>query len=202
MANDAKEERQREILMAAMQAFAEQGYDKTSVEDIVRISGLSKGTLYWYFKNKEAILQGLMDMVFAEIWGLFESTFQATVNLTPPERLRRLLVGLEIVIDESINWTGLYADFFNQAWQNPPLRENFRRLYLHYVEAIEPIIQQGIDEGHFRAVETGLAARTLVGALDGYWFQQILELGDARPVLELYADLVIKGLMNNDAKSH
>ena len=68
MDNDPKEQRRQEILMAALQAFSEKGYDKTTIEDIVRISGLSKGTLYWYFTNKEAIFAALVQMVFDEMW--------------------------------------------------------------------------------------------------------------------------------------
>ena len=58
---DVKANRRREILMAALQAFSEKGYDKTSVNDIVRVSGLSKGTLYWYFKNKQAIFVAMIE---------------------------------------------------------------------------------------------------------------------------------------------
>ncbi len=50
----SKEERRNEILGAALEVFIEKGYDKASMDDIVRASGLSKGTLYWYFKNKKS----------------------------------------------------------------------------------------------------------------------------------------------------
>ncbi|MCB0020591.1 MAG: helix-turn-helix transcriptional regulator, partial [Anaerolineales bacterium] len=49
---EKQDERRNEILAAALQAFSENGYDKTSIDDVVRATGLSKGTIYWYFKNK------------------------------------------------------------------------------------------------------------------------------------------------------
>jgi AcrR family transcriptional regulator len=200
MENDPKEARRQEILMAALSAFAEKGYDKTTIEDIVRLSGLSKGTLYWYFANKQAIFAGLVQMVFDGLWVTFEVTLQQTVNDPPPRRLRRLLNGIEPAIDESQEWIGLYADFFNQAWQQPPLREIFRREYNRYIEAIEAILQQGMDDGYFIEVDPSLTARMLVGALDGLWFQQILEIGVAAPVLAQYAELIVRGLMKADAR--
>lgn len=195
MVNDPKEARRQEILVAALKAFSEKGYDKTTVEDIVRISGLSKGTLYWYFTNKEAIFAGLVQMVFDQMWLAFENTLQQSVDAPPPERLRRLLLSVEPAVDESFNWIGLYADLFNQAWQNPALSAAFREFYLRYTHALIPIVQRGIDDGLFQPVDTALTARMLTGALDGYWFQQILNVGDAKPVLEQYAATIVKGLM-------
>ena len=200
MVNDPKEQRRQEILMAALKAFAEKGYDKTSIEDIVRISGLSKGTLYWYFTNKEALFAALVQMVFDEFGRGFETALQQTAGEPPPERLRHLLLSFNPALDESFDWVGLYADFFNQAWQKPALRDVFRQGYQHYINAITSIVQQGIDDGIFQPVDVALTTRMLVGAIDGFWFQQILDVGDAQPVLTLYAETIVRGLMKNDAK--
>ena len=197
--SDPKEERRREILMAALAAFSEKGYDKTTVEDIVRASGLSKGTLYWYFTNKEAIFTALVGMVFDEMWALFAMLIESTKDQPPAERLRQLLVGFSATIDESVNWIGLYADFFNQAWQNGSVKEVFQTLYIRYTDAAEALVKEGIAAGAFRPVDANLAARMLVGAVDGFWFQQILDIGEAQPVLELYADTIVRGLMKDNA---
>ena len=199
MPNDSKAERQQEILMAALQAFAEKGYDKTTIEDIVRISGLSKGTLYWYFTNKEAIFTALVNMVFEGMWRPLEQVTQQTIGQPPPERLRQLLLNMSASVDDTLNWIGLYADFFNQAWQKPNVRDQFSGFYLRLTGVIEPIVQQGIDDGIFVRVDPAVATRMLIGALDGYWFQQILDVGAAQPVMLLYADTIIRGLMKNDA---
>jgi len=200
MVNDPKEQRRQEILMAAMKAFSEKGYDKTTVEDIVRLSGLSKGTLYWYFTNKEAIFTGLVEMVFDSFGQGFGAAVQATADEPPPERLRRLILSFDPPLEESFDWVGLYADFFIQAWQKPALRTVFQQGYQRYLDAIIPIVQQGIDTGVFRSVDPALTARMLIGAIDGYWFQQILDVGDAQTVLTLYAETIVRGLMKNDAK--
>ncbi len=201
MPNDPKADRKQEILMAALQAFAEKGYDKTTVEDIVRISGLSKGTLYWYFTNKEAIFAGLVDMVFEGMWLPFQQVTQQTIGQPPPERLRQLLLNMSASVDDSLNWIGLYADFFNQAWQKPAIHEQFTEFYRRLIGVIEPIVQQGIDDGIFLPVDPSVTARMLIGALDGYWFQQILDVGAAQPVMLLFADTIIRGLMKNDANN-
>jgi AcrR family transcriptional regulator len=50
------DERPREILAAALRVFADRGYNATRLEDIAAAAGVTKGTIYYYFKNKAALL--------------------------------------------------------------------------------------------------------------------------------------------------
>jgi AcrR family transcriptional regulator len=52
-------ERKQQLLDAAAQLFAEQGYAATRVVDIVDAAGVAKGLFYWYFENKEAVFREL-----------------------------------------------------------------------------------------------------------------------------------------------
>jgi TetR/AcrR family fatty acid metabolism transcriptional regulator len=49
------------ILQAALEVFAAKGYHRALVDDIVRVSGTSKGALYHHFQNKEALFLALVD---------------------------------------------------------------------------------------------------------------------------------------------
>ena len=60
------------IVEAAWQLFYEHGYDGTTVEDVVRVSGTSKGSFYHYFESKDALLGSLaylFDAKYAELEG-------------------------------------------------------------------------------------------------------------------------------------
>ena len=61
---DVSDERKIQILDAAMDTFAEKGFHKTRMSDIAETSGLSKGSLYWYFDSKDSIILNLLDRVF------------------------------------------------------------------------------------------------------------------------------------------
>jgi len=198
MAEENKAMRRRQILMAALEAFSEKGYDKTSVNDIVKKSGLSKGTLYWYFENKQAIFIALVEMVFEDMVSYFRNSLSETKELPPPERLHKTLTNMDFMVDEMTKFVGLYTDFFTQAWQNEEVRTSLRRVYEGFVDPFIPIIQEGIDKGYFREVDAHQAALTILGAMDGFWFQQILEVGDALAAIKLHADLVIRGLQKDD----
>jgi AcrR family transcriptional regulator len=55
------EERERDILDAALRLFAERGFNDTTVQDIAAAAGMATGTVYLYFPSKERVLQGIHD---------------------------------------------------------------------------------------------------------------------------------------------
>lgn len=54
------EVRRREILVAARELFVHKGYDQTSVNDILRVVDIAKGTFYYYFASKEEVLEAII----------------------------------------------------------------------------------------------------------------------------------------------
>jgi len=54
------EVRKQEILMVARELFVTKGYEQTSVNDILKIVGIAKGTFYYYFKSKEEVLAAII----------------------------------------------------------------------------------------------------------------------------------------------
>src|ERR1051326_7436005 len=56
-----EQQRREQILLAAMSCFARQGYHATSMDDVVRESGLSVGAIYSYFPSKEELFLSLCD---------------------------------------------------------------------------------------------------------------------------------------------
>lgn len=53
-------EREQRILKAAVDLFIHYGYDKTTVSDIARAAGVSKGAIYLHFKSKDDLFEGLL----------------------------------------------------------------------------------------------------------------------------------------------
>ena len=72
-----RENRTRSILKAAESLFAEQGFLKTSVEQIADEAELSVGTVYFYFSNKEALLAALFDESLRLLRTILSDTFKA-----------------------------------------------------------------------------------------------------------------------------
>ena len=54
------EVRRREILVAARELFVKKGYDQSSVNDILKVVDIAKGTFYYYFTSKEEVLEAII----------------------------------------------------------------------------------------------------------------------------------------------
>lgn len=61
--------RRTEIVRAARRLFGEQGFDSTTMQQVVREAGTSIGNCYFYFPNKEALLLVVIKEIIGEIWG-------------------------------------------------------------------------------------------------------------------------------------
>src|SRR5256885_14530326 len=85
---DSSEIRRNQILDAATKVFVRQGFQHARMDDIVEESGLSKGTLYWYFKSKEDIINAILHRLFAGDLEHLENLMQAVG--TASERMVQL----------------------------------------------------------------------------------------------------------------
>lgn len=98
------------ILATALAVFATQGYAETSMEDICRVSGCSKGGLYHHFSTKDAVLLGVLERL-NRLDGLFPPLGPVAAATGLPEAgLGRLLVDLWAEAARSLEARGLFAD--------------------------------------------------------------------------------------------
>src|SRR3990172_1552302 len=84
------EERPREILTAALQVFTERGYNATRLSDVAAAAGVTKGTIYYYFKNKDALLMRLAEAGDRERFADLEAI--ATDRAVPASALLRMVL--------------------------------------------------------------------------------------------------------------
>lgn len=59
--------KERAIIKAAKEVFAEKGFQKASIKDIARVAGIATGTFYLYFKNKEGFFEALVEEMYQEL---------------------------------------------------------------------------------------------------------------------------------------
>ncbi len=122
-----REEMQHGILDAAMKVYAKRGYHAATIADVAKEAGLGKGTLYLYFKNKEAIALAMVDRHFKGMEGrffqeqmpdsldVFAANLSETMNI-PDEHARFVRVFFEVFGPSfaSDAFSARVADFFEQ----------------------------------------------------------------------------------------
>jgi AcrR family transcriptional regulator len=86
------EVRKSEILDAAQKLFAEKGYAKATVTDIINVHGLSKGIFYHYFKSKEEVMDAIIERIVDQ--GVAKAKLIAThPGMTNQQKLFTILIG-------------------------------------------------------------------------------------------------------------
>ncbi|MCI8786636.1 MAG: TetR/AcrR family transcriptional regulator [Eubacterium sp.] len=142
--NKHPEETMQRILDVAFRLFMEQGYEHTSIQDIIdHLGGLSKGAIYHHFKSKEDILIAVIDRMTAESNQMLAS-IRDRMDLCGKDKLK-------MIFKESIR-RPVQNDIFTVA---PDFHNNPKLLFGLLHETIEeaapdyilPIIRQGISDG-------------------------------------------------------
>jgi AcrR family transcriptional regulator len=190
----SKEDRRAQILQAAFEAFAERGYDKTSMDDIVKRSGTSKGTLYWHFKNKKDLFLATINMLLGDLNAGAQALAQQE-DLPATDRLRLLFGEATQVFLEDKKMIGLFATAFFQSYQNAEARQMMLDAYQPFIDWTAQIVQQGIEHGEFREVDPVAVAAAMVCSGDGIILDMLLEPGwNTREVMTMLLDLMLGGL--------
>ena len=168
---DVSEERKNQILDAAAAVFGRLGFHEARMDDIVRESGLSKGTLYWYFTSKDAIITGLMQRIF----DLGMSGLRKLEDADGPVR-ERLLEYTRRLGDDFQRLSAVQSiafEFYAVAARHKTVRQFLKEYFKQYRATVARLIAQGIARGEFRAVDPDAVATTLAALYEGLvllWF--------------------------------
>jgi len=151
-------ERPQQILRAALEVFGEAGVPNTTLDEIADRAGVSKGTIYLYFPNKEELFRETVRQALTPPGATDQ---QATA---PTSATRQLLDTL------SRQWQFLTSPLAvtvrrlvnAEQWQFPELAELYdREVVTQFGDRLGPIIRRGIENGEFRDVDPNVAARML-----------------------------------------
>ena len=106
-----REEKAQIIAESALKLFATKGYENTSISELARHAGVSKGLIYNYFDSKEAILKSIVNHVIDTMWDRFG--FKDMTQMTDEDYLRFINLSLDLVLDDLDHWR-LYFGIFTQ----------------------------------------------------------------------------------------
>ena len=147
---DAKESevRRLEIMNAAMQLFMEKGYTNTTTQDIVDKVNISRGLLYYHFKNKEDILYCLVEQYSEKLLkDIYQITFSKDKSAI--EKVRGFIEAT-IISSERISVEGTELQKTVDLEENRSMIDKLsHKLIKKLTIYFEKIIQQGIEEQSF-----------------------------------------------------
>ena len=199
-----KQARPGEIAAAALELFIERGFAVTRLDDVARRAGVTKGTVYLYFKNKDALFRAAVrTFVLPELERAEEQVaeFKGDTRQLVRELVHRWwdivgesqLCGIpKLVIAEARNFPDLARYFVNRVVRRA------RRLFAS-------VIERGIGRGEFRSCDVNHAARVLTAPLvfAAIWERSLRSYDrdpyDVRRYLDVHIETFLSGLSKRTA---
>src|SRR5712672_740666 len=146
------EQSRASILKAAINEFAEHGIAGARTDAIARAARVNKALLYYYFKDKEAIYQAVLDHVFS---GLRDTVVPTLEGDLPPRQ-------------KVLNYVAAYFDYIaanprfprvvQAEWMrsgakgSAPMQRVAKKYFRPIFEKVAGVLREGIGAGEFRAV--------------------------------------------------
>jgi AcrR family transcriptional regulator len=190
------------LLAAARALFVSRGYRHTAVDDIAEAAHLTKGAVYFYFRNKEALLAALLDRVETIVLGGMNERI-AAAGQGAARRLVAFMHGqarLGVESPEDVLLLILMSLEFGGT--GGAIEARIRSIYDRLYKAIEAIIALGKRRGEFRAdIRTREQTAIVMALHDGTfleWYRRRQALGGPELVRALRTTM-LAGLLRTQA---
>ena len=153
------EHRPQQIIEAALEVFGECGLAKSRLQDIANRAGVSKGTIYLYFPNKEELFR---EMIRQTCVAAIAAGEQATAGGTPTEQLCTAMREYWKFVRSS-EFSTIYRLVLGELHQFPDLAKFYAdEVVARLQKMLGGIIRRGVESGEFRDIDPMVAARMLM----------------------------------------
>lgn len=154
------EKRKKELLKIAYDMFITQGYENTSVDEIIEKAQIAKGTYYYHFQSKEQMLEEVIDMMIASETEMAEQVIG--IDIPVPQKI--------VMIITSVKPTEAEQPIKNALFQpdNVLMHHKVRKKLINVITPIlSEVIKEGVNEGIFECDNIPERVKMLLILSDG-----------------------------------
>jgi len=183
------------LLAEATRLFAERGYDRTSVQEIVEAAGMTKGALYHYFGSKDDLLHE----IYARVLRLQLERLEAIAARSEKVSVRLHAAAADVVVTSIANLDDSKIFFRSLHQLSPEKQKAVRAERRRYHERFRALVEEGQREGVFRAeLRPDLVVDFFFGSVHhlGTWYREGGPLA-ADQVAADFADLLLHSVRHS-----
>lgn len=198
-----RENKEEKILEAAIKIFSEKGFSAATTSEIAKDAGVAEGTIFRYFKTKKDLLRGAM-VKLIELIGEILITIRMN-KLINEYKSMDPRAALKAIVKDRIELIEHNWDLIKVIATEVQFHEDLREAFIENVvvkgkKIIEGYLQNEIQIGVFRNINTAIVTRTLVGMLGMYIIQKkfaskVIDINDDEQI-DIMIDLILSGLLN------
>ena len=184
------------ILNATMDLISKHGFSGTTVDKVATQAGLSKGSIFWHFNNKENLFRAVIDTIRT---ALFEGLLKGMRDdLTAREKIVLLLDNYaELIETDCSRCIDLTVLIIEMVETNPLLAEELRDLFAELTETLTFLLEEGKNTAEIAgSLDSKMTAYTVVGNLQGLTVQYYLNRNklEYSRLMDAYKGLILNGL--------
>lgn len=199
-----KDARPQELLAAAIDLFVERGFATTRLEDVARRAGVSKGTLYLYYENKEELFKAVVRNSIVRAIGEAEDSIAGFDGHSAD--LLRILIH---------NWwqrlgatkaSGIIKLVMAEAGNFPELALFYRAEVIDRgTRLISSMLERAVARGEFRPVDVNMVTQVIIAPMLMLvtWRHSVAPCNgselDPMAFLDTFLDLTLRGLLPADS---
>lgn len=165
------EETRARLLDAALKRFANDGFNAASVDAICSQAGVSKGAFYHHFSSKQAVFIALLEGWLQTI----ESGLQAARQEDIPDTFLGMTSIIPSVLTTADDRLPLFLEFWLQASRDETFWNASIAPYRRFQDFFASLVEDGIRQGSFQAIDTQVAGRTILAVAIGLFLQGLLD---------------------------
>jgi len=164
-----KDSTKNQILEAALRVFVKSGFSKTTMDDIVNESGLSKGAIYHHYGSKKELFLALID--YWENYFFKNIINKDLTNNNPDELLRDITLDVIKAFKSSKHIFLAELEFWSLSNHDLDVRKKTTELYSKLLVLFRSIISKGVNSGLYKNIDLDVAALSVMTSLQGViWF--------------------------------
>jgi len=167
-----KTDKRDQIIQAALELFAKQGYEGTSIRDICQEANVNLAMVNYYFGNKEGLFAAMVERKASTIKGRLQELVNDETK-TPEQKIDSVI---ERYVDRLFSHRGFSLAMMRELSkdQRQPLHESISGIFMVNMEMIRAIIEEGITKKVFRQVDIDLTISSIMGTLWNLIINQIM----------------------------
>lgn len=177
----------RRLFDATVELVGVRGYENTSVDDIVELAGLAKGTVYYHFASKAELVDAVIKDRTCQLLEAFKK-IEVNCSDEPPEAIERLVGTLLEFLTKESAYSRL---LMSEVWRDDrPWYETLVHTRHEAVDTICRVVRSGVERGEFRAdVDADFAGYALYG-MTAFCAVDKMTHDSGRPYEDLHRQIV------------
>jgi len=199
MNDNRKIQRKEQIMDAALKVIISKGYDNSRMDDIVDLSSMSKGAIYWYYKSKKEVYLNLVNY-----WVIKYSTVINHIveeDDSPAEQLKDVFEYFILQYEQDPSAFKALVEFWSLAGRDKDFQKKLDKVYSKFLEFLERIINKGVKSGEFKNLDVRITALSIMVNIEGIiWFTLFDAHGlSAREYINTITNFILSGLINKSS---